>query len=143
MQVVAIRDGFYGKLRKAGDEFEVTDPKHVSAKWMAEVGTKRYEDFMNAHEKRGGQSKEIDKITGERMVSGGVAEQLAIALEDNRRLTAEVAELKATIEVMRSETGKAQTKVETVNPSEPEVTKDAAKETTEQGATRIRRREKK
>lgn len=141
MQVVATRDGFYGKLRKAGDQFEVTDPQHVSKKWMAEVGSKKYEDFLDAHEKRGGQVKEIDKITGERLISGGVAEQLAIALEENRTLKQEIAELQATVTVLESSSPKK--KAPPPTPAEPEVTEDAKEDKAGEGAQRIRRREPK
>ena len=142
MKVIATRDGFYGKLRAAGDQFEVTDPAHVSKKWMAEVGSKKYEDFIEAHERRGGQVKEIDKITGERLISGGVAEQLAIALEENRELKAQIAELQATINVLEDERGKSKTPPPTPAPAEK--TEDADKEQADgEGATRVRRREPK
>lgn len=35
MKVVAIKPGFFGKLRQVGDEFEV--PKGEKATWFAEV----------------------------------------------------------------------------------------------------------
>lgn len=39
-RVKATRRGFYGSLREVGDEFGVTDDKHLSAKWMERVDGK-------------------------------------------------------------------------------------------------------
>lgn len=104
IKVVATRDGFYEKLRKAGDEFTVVSKEQVSSRWMVEVGTEKYEDFMDAWEARGGQRQNLerDKITGERISAGGIPEQLAVALETNRELEALVAELKAENALLKS-----------------------------------------
>ena len=41
MKVRATRDGFYGdKLRKEDEEFELTDKKHFSKRWMEPASKK-------------------------------------------------------------------------------------------------------
>jgi hypothetical protein len=105
MQVVATRDGYYGgRVRHAGDAFEVAAREQFSDRWMVEVGTAKHTDFVNAHSEH---RPDRDKITGERISSGGVAEQLAVALEENRRLEGVVAELKAELANYRADEGTA------------------------------------
>ena len=36
MKVIATKKGFYGKLRRAGDEFEISDKKELGS-WMKEI----------------------------------------------------------------------------------------------------------
>lgn len=119
LDVVALRDGMYpnGTMRKRGDKFKVTDEKHISKRWMARKGTPQYDDFMRALAQDDSATR--DAINGERVSSGGIAEQLSIALEENRSLKAQVAELKAELELAR-EANPAPAKVETVTPAEKE-----------------------
>lgn len=96
MEVVATRDGHYdGRIRKAGDAFRLATKQAFSDRWMVEKGTKKYADFVAAHERGGQKINTRDAINGERLTSGGIAEQLAIALEENRKLKAEIAALKS------------------------------------------------
>jgi len=39
MKVKAIKIGFYGKIRKAGEEFEIKDKKELGS-WMEEIKPK-------------------------------------------------------------------------------------------------------
>ena len=43
MKVIAKEIGFYGKLRKPGEEFEIENKKALG-KWMTEVKTKKSKD---------------------------------------------------------------------------------------------------
>jgi hypothetical protein len=40
MKVIATKLGFYGKLRKPGEEFDIKDRKALGS-WMTEVKTKK------------------------------------------------------------------------------------------------------
>lgn len=132
-QVVAIRDGhFGGKYRKTGDIFRVDDPKLLSKRWMAEEGSQKYDDFIRAHKIDGKVQK--DAITGERIASGGIAEQLAVALEENRLLKARIVELEAEMELM---THKPKAKVSSPTPAD-----EPSDETTDDDKPVRRRRRK-
>lgn len=101
--VVAVLAGHYGgRYRKPGETFEVTDPKHISKRWMAPQGSDKAKAFEKALTKRGG---DRDGITGERISSGGIAEQLAVSIEENRVLKGRVAELEAEVAELRDRAG--------------------------------------
>jgi len=117
-KVVALRDGYYGgKIRKAGDHFNVDLDRHISAKWMAEEGSAKYRDFMRGID---ADKNKRDDITGERLSAGGLAEQLSVTLEDNRRKDAYIAELEAELSILRSGGPVSREKVETITPAEEE-----------------------
>lgn len=130
-EVVATRDGLYGgKVRKAGTKFNVDLDKHVSARWMAVKGTPKYNDFMRSIEADKDDAR--DKITGERLSAGGLAEQLSIALEEGRRHKQHIAELEAELALARE--GVTAQKVEAITPAEEEAKAE------DKGETPVRRR---
>jgi hypothetical protein len=116
--VIATRDGHYGgKYRTAGDKFEVTDPKHVSSRWMAPQNSQKAKDFEKALDKRG---QDRDSITGERVSAGGVPEQLAVALEENRKLTDQVASQQQAIDELTKQLQELKSgPVASVTPADP------------------------
>ncbi len=136
IEVIATRTGYYGGVVRHADgkPFTVEKKEHVSKRWMAEVGSAKAEDFMRALNRE--QPEKMDKITGERITSGGVAEQLAVALEENRKLAARIAELEAEKALLQEAVPPK--KVETVTPAESE--KAAAEETTKPVQRRRRRK---
>ncbi len=44
MKVIATAVGFYSKLQKVGDSFEIKNEKAFSKKWMKKAGKKKKED---------------------------------------------------------------------------------------------------
>jgi len=117
-RVVAIRDGYYGGIvRRIGDVFHVANESELSKRWMAKEGTEKFADFVSAHNATGPDDSR-DRITGERIRSGGVAEQLAVALEENRRMSAQIVELEAELAIYKQDAKPS--KVESRTPAEPE-----------------------
>ena len=142
--VIAIRDGHYGgQYRKAGAKFNVTNPRHVSDKWMAPQDSKKAKDFEKALAKRG---EDRDGITGERVAAGGVPEQLAIALEENRVLQGRVAELEAMVDELRKAAPREEVQSQTPAEGHDNNDEDAVDNTgaaVEDGAPKSRRRSRK
>lgn len=120
--VIATRDGHYGgKYRRAGDKFDVTKAAHVSKRWMAPQDSQKAKEFERALSKQG---VERDQITGERVSAGGVPEQLAIALEENRKLTDQVTSQQQAIDELTKQL--EEFKSEPVAPATPAEPQDAA-----------------
>lgn len=137
-EVVATRDGFYDKYRRTGEVFTVRQASELSDRWMAEVGTSKHRDFMEARGRDN--SPKRDQITGERVRSGGVAEQLAIALEENRRLTNENADLQAQVNALVAKQDQALKPVEDVSTPAAEPDDDGPEEVGAPKPARVRRR---
>lgn len=137
-KVVATRDGFYDKYRRTGEVFTVRQASELSDRWMAEVGTDKHRDFMEARGRDN--SPKRDQITGERVRSGGVAEQLAIALEENRRLTNENADLQSQVNALVAKQDQALKPVEDVSAPADEPDDDGPEEVGAPKPTRARRR---
>lgn len=97
MKVIALQDGHYGgQYRKKGAKFTVQNPaKELSKRWMAPADSQKAKDFERALGKR---EDDLDRVNGERVKAGGLSEQLAIALEENRALKGRVAELEKQID---------------------------------------------
>lgn len=100
MTVFAIRDGFYDKYRRAGDKFTIRNSADFSKRWMVEADSEAGRMFQRRHEVQTNAAR--DAITGERLQSGGSAEEIAI-------LRAEIAELK------KAQGGNAVDRTETEN----------------------------
>ena len=98
--VVATRRGQYGgKMREPGDEFFVTLDQHLSDKWMAVDGTPKHASFIAAHAREPAAKR--DAITGERLASGGIAEEMAILQGELAVARASLAELRAEMALMQ------------------------------------------
>lgn len=89
IEVIATREGFFGTYRSIGERFTVPEGK-MSKRWMVPADSPEADKIDRA-------KGEVDRdsITGERVASGGLSEQLAVALEENRDLKARVSELEA------------------------------------------------
>lgn len=135
MRVVATREGYCGKIRKVGEVFALPEGVALSSKWMLDVNTPEGQAFV-AGTSGGGRKMERDKLTGERLAAGGIAEQLAVALEDGRRLRERVAELEAEITVLQARQAPAPA-VEPTHPADESVG-EAAKQV--EVSQRVRRR---
>lgn len=60
-KVRALKDGFYGSRRKAGEVFEVADT--FKARWVEEVvGAKEAEPVVEVKAKRGGRKQEPETL---------------------------------------------------------------------------------
>lgn len=117
IEVVATRRGYInGVVVEAGHHFEVATPEKVSKRWMAEVGTDKYNAFMRGH----GTTRQDtnDGITGERLAVGGIAEELALVTAELSRIWAENEELKAENQLLRARQDTE--KADTPNPAEPD-----------------------
>jgi len=94
IEVVALRDGhFGGQYRRPGDRFVVPEGK-MSKRWMISADDPKAEQFPQG---MGDKTIDRDQITGERVAAGGLAEQLSVALEENRVLKQRIAELEAQV----------------------------------------------
>lgn len=130
VEVVALRRGYInGRTIEPGDIFEIERGK-MSKRWMAEKGTDGFKSFLSHHDKG---APKTDAVTGERLASGGIAEELAVVTGERNRLRAEVAEVKAELELLRSERSM---------PKQPTQSKaeDEAETVESEPATRVRRR---
>jgi hypothetical protein len=101
IEVVATREGYSGKVRKEGDKFTVPNKEAVSKRWMLERGTPEYDAFMVDSLAQTG--NDDARIANERIASGGINEQLAIATTTIQQLTAKVAELEAENAVLKDQ----------------------------------------
>lgn len=89
LTVYAIRDGFYEAYRRPGDRFTIENPDVAfSKRWMVPADTAEGNAFIKRHNQQENAAK--DAITGERLQSGGQAEELVLMRQ-------QMAELKATI----------------------------------------------
>lgn len=107
MKVVATREGYYGgRVRKVGEVFDLVAKTEMSERWMLDVTTREGKAFVSGIDGEKATTKNIhgrDTLNGERIAAGGVAEQLAIALEEKRTLQQEVAELRAQLKAVKAE----------------------------------------
>lgn len=102
LEVYATRDGFYDSYRKHGDKFVIRDPdKAFSKRWMVPVDTKEGRAFIERHKRQ--ENAAQDAITGERLQSGGEAEQIKIMMDQINELKTQLAEQPG---VKEPETGK-------------------------------------
>lgn len=136
VEVVAIRQGYReNRIVEVGEHFSI-EPQKVSKRWMAKVGTPEYEAFMRAHNPA---PLERDKITGEQIAAGGIAEELALVTAKANALESQVAELTAENALMRTQLADLQgspTPAPTPAKKKAETDETAGEEDT----TRVRRR---
>ena len=100
--VIATRRGQYdGKIREPGDTFFVVLDQHLSDKWMAVEGTPKHAAFVSASAREPASKR--DAITGERLASGGIAEEFAILQGELAVAHAALAELRAEISLMQEQ----------------------------------------
>lgn len=113
IQVIATREGYYGGHVRKVDlvPFTVQTKKHVSKRWMLEVGTPEYDAYVNKSKDEYANSEEA-KLEAERLAVGGLQEELAVALSENKRLKRNVAELEATIAELKARDGETQAPAE-------------------------------
>jgi hypothetical protein len=122
VEVVAMRTGYLqGEMIRPGDHFAIDETK-VSKRWMAKVGTEEYEQFMSHH----APGPKTDAVSGERLASGGIAEELAMITAERNQLRTQVAELEAELRLIReigvtdkAETVQAPAENEEAETSEP------------------------
>lgn len=127
IEVIAIQDGHYGgQYRKKGARFTVKNPdKELSKRWMAPADSQKAKDFQKALGKR---EDDLDKVTGERVKSGGLSEQLAVTMDENRALKGRVAELEKQVDELTSD---VTTPVPPVTPAEQTGNDEATNASTE------------
>ena len=113
IQVIATREGYYGGHVRKVDlvPFAVQTKKHISKRWMLEVGTPEYDAYVNKTSRDYANSDEA-KIEAERLAVGGLQEELAVALSENKRLTRNVAELEEQVRVLKDRDAVIQEPVE-------------------------------
>jgi hypothetical protein len=101
IKVIATRKGYYGGyVRPASLEpFEVESRKHISKRWMLEVGTEEYDAYVR--KEKGIPDAAEAQIVQEQLAAGGLQEQLSVTLTENQGLKARVAELEAELRVLK------------------------------------------
>lgn len=136
MRVVATREGYHGRVRKPGEVFEVPEGSPLG-RWMLDATSAEGMAYI-AGTRGVSQKNERDRLTGERLAAGGIAEQLAVALEEGRRLRERVAELEAELQVHRDRSLAAASSVKVEAPHPAQTGADEEKPV--EVAQRVRRR---
>lgn len=104
VDVIATRDGHDGRMyRKAGSRFSVPEDQ-ISKRWMVPADSAKAKQFSKALENK---DADRDRITGERVASGGLSEQLSVALAENTELKAQVTDLTAQVDKLTAQLGRA------------------------------------
>ncbi len=110
----------------------------MSDRWMLRTDTSEGKAFIKGIQGEDTRTLSArDKLTGERIAAGGVAEELAIQLDENRVLRERVAELEAEIDVLR---GRQKAPEPSKGPSPAQAEKTTEEVAAEQQPKRVRRR---
>lgn len=138
LQVFATRDGWYDGYKKPdGVPFTIRDPNTSFAKtWMVPVDDEAGKAFVSRLVKQRKASN--DAITGERLQSGGAAEQLSQVMRELAETKAEMAALKAAASAPQAE-AKAPKPAAAEQAVEQAPADDGANDTTEDQPARRRR----
>lgn len=97
IRVIATREGTYGgngaapTMRTSGEQFEIDQPEHFSRRWMVLANSPEAAEYS----RKAAAADELDTLTGERLATGATGEQLALALDEIKKLKAQIKALNA------------------------------------------------
>jgi hypothetical protein len=114
LEVHATRDGFYGEYRRAGATFTIKNPaKSFSKRWMVEADTASGAEYARRHAAQTNAAR--DAITGERLQSGGQAEEILVLQRQLAELAAHLQTLDGPASAERTQVAGTPAPTATVN----------------------------